>query len=183
MRTEDLSMLCDLGSKDVKKNRYGFTLVELMVVIVVLGVVLSFVIPKLGEIGEANLKRSARHLTGMIHYLRDDAQAAKNVYRLRFDVQGGHFWPEVLVWTSDKTVEFKRYESAMASEQSLFGQTTFRDVSVASHHDDPYIQFTPDGWVERAAIHLRGGDNKDFTLWVHSLTGNTELVEGYEEEK
>jgi len=182
-RIDDLCMLCDLSTKSMKKNCYGFTLIELMVVIVVFGVVLAFIIPKLGEIGEANLRRSSRHLTGVIRYLRDDAQATKNVYRLRFDVQGGHYWPEVLTLTNDKTVEFKRYESAMASEQSLYGQTTFRDVSVASHPDDTYMQFTPDGWVERAAIHLRDGDNKDFTLRVNSLTGNTELVEGYEEVK
>jgi general secretion pathway protein H len=161
----------------------GFTLIELMVVIVVLGVILSFVIPRLGELGEANLKRSARHLTGMIRFLRDDAQAKKVVYRLRFDVQGGHYWPEILTQTSDKTMEFKRLQSVMASEDSLSGQTTFKDVRVASHPDDPYIQFTPDGWVERAAIHLRDGDNKDFTLWVNSLTGNTELLEGYGEER
>ena len=161
----------------------GFTLIELMVVIVVLGAVLFFVIPRLGEVGEANLKRSARHLTGIIRFLRDDAQAKKSVYRLRFDVQGGHYWPEVKTQTGDKTIEFKRFQSVMASEDSLFGQTTFKDVSVAGHPDDSYIQFTPDGWVERAAIHLRDGGNRDFTLWVNSLTGNTELHVGYEEEK
>lgn len=161
----------------------GFTLIELVIVIFVLGLILSFTIPKLGEIGEANLKQSARHLTGTIRFLRDDAQAKKVVYRLRFDVQGGHYWPEVLTQTSDKTVEFKRLQSVMLSEDSLSGQTTFKDVRVAGHPDDPYILFTPDGWVERAAIHLRDGDNKDFTLWVNSLTGNTELHEGYEEER
>ncbi len=161
----------------------GFTLVELLVVILVLGVVLSFVIPKLGEIGEANLKRSARHLTGVIRFLKDDAQAKKAVYRLRFDIQGGHYWPEVLAQTGNNTMEFRRYHTVMAGEDSLSGSTTFKDVRVAGHPEDPYILFTPDGWVERAAIHLRDGSNKDFTLWVNSLTGNTELREGYEEER
>jgi len=161
----------------------GFTLVELLIVIVVLGLILTFAIPKLGELGEANLKRSARHLTGMIRFLRDDSQAKKAVYRIKFDIQNGHYWAEVLTQTSDKTVEFKRYQSTMVDEVSLSGQTSFRNVQVASHPDDPYILFTPDGWVEHALIHLRDGDNKDFTLMVSPLTGNTDLREGYLEER
>ncbi len=161
----------------------GFTLVELLIVIVVLGLMLALTIPKLGELGEANLKRSARHLTGMVRFLRDDSQAKKFVYRIKFDIQNGHYWAEKLTETSDKTVEFKKYETVMVGEESLSGQTTFRDVQVASHPDDPTILFMPDGWVEHALIHLRDGDNKDFTLIVNSLTGNTDLREGYVEER
>lgn len=173
----------NLQSAICNPHSSGFTLVELLIVIVVMGLILTFTIPKLGEIGEANLKRSARHLTGMIRFLRDDSQAKKAVIRINFDIQNGHYWPEVLTQTSDKTVEFKRYETVMAGEESLSGQTTFRDVRVAAHPDDPTILITPDGWVERALIHLRDGSNKDFTLIVNSLTGNTDLQEGYIEEK
>jgi len=163
-------------------KKEGFTLIELTIIIVILGVMLSLIIPRLGELGEANLKRSARHLTGMIRFLRDESQAQKNTYRLRFDVQSGRYWAEVET-KNDQTSEFIRVQSAMGSEGSLSGQTTFRDVQAASHPDDPYIEFTPDGWVENAAIHLRNGDEKDFTLLVNPLRGSTELREGYIEER
>ena len=165
-------------------NSKGFTLIELTVVIVVLGVMLSLIIPRLGELGEANLKRSARHLTGMIRFLHDESQAKKDTYRLRFDITGGRYWTEALTFNlSDKTAEFKRFSSEMATEGSLSGQTTFRDVKVASHPDDPYIEFSPNGWVESALIHLRDGEGRDFTLEVNPLTGNTEFREGYIEEQ
>jgi len=149
-----------------------------MVVIVVLGVMMTLIIPQLGNIGDANLKRSARHLTGMIRFLRDEAQAKKKVYRLRFDVQGGKYWADEFTILSKDTAEFKRLQTAMTNEGSLAGQTTFKDVQVGSHLDDPYMLFTPDGWVEPAFIHLRNSDDKVFTLIVKPLTGNTELREG-----
>ena len=166
-----------------RKGLKGFTLIELAVVIVVLGIMLGLIVPRLGELGEANLKRSARHLTGMIRFLRDDAQAKKAVYRLRFDVQNNRYWAEVLSLSSEQAVEFKRLSSSMANEGSLSGMTTFHDVRAGSHPDDPYIQFTPDGWVERSFIHLRDGDGKEFTLLIRPLTGDTELREGVVEER
>lgn len=154
-----------------------------MVVIVVFGVMLSLIIPKLGELGEANLKRSARHLTGMIRFLRDEAQAKKAVYRLRFDIPGGRYWAEVLSVTSEDTVEFKQLYSEMASEGGLSGQTSFVSVKSGSHPDEPYIQFTPDGWVEKTFIQIKDGDDRPFTLIVNPLSGVTELREGQIEEK
>lgn len=169
-------------------NSRGFTLIELTVVIVVLGIMLSLIIPRLGELGAANLKRSARHLTGMIRFLHDEAQAKKDPtkgsYRLRFDISGGRYWAEVLTFNlEDKTAEYKPYTSELGAEGSLFGRTAFRDVKVTSHPDEPYIEFSPNGWVERALIHLRDGEERDFTLKVNPLTGNTELLEGYIEER
>ena len=161
----------------------GFTLIELAVVVAILGVMIALVAPRLGEIGEANLKRSARHLTSTIRFLHEESQAKKTVYRLRFDIQDGRYWVEALTQLSDKTLEFKRYQSVIAGEGSLSGQTTFRDVEAGSHHEDPYILFTPDGWVENAIIHLRDGGDRDYSLLVKPLTGNTELREGYVEER
>lgn len=167
----------------MRGNGGGFTLIELLVVIVVLGVMIGLVVPTMGEMTGANLRRSSRHLTGMIRFLRDDAQAKKAVYRLRFDIPAGHYWAEVLTRTSEGTQEFKRLQTSLSSETGLAGQTTFRDVRVANHPDDPYILFTPDGWVERAVIHLKSGDGKDYTLLVKPLTGDTELLEGTVEER
>jgi type II secretory pathway pseudopilin PulG len=165
------------------RNRGGFTLIELTVIIVILGVMLTLIIPRLAELGEANLKRSARHLTGMIRFLKDEAQARKETYRLRFDVTEGRYWVEKMTFLNDKTVEFRRFSSEMATEGTLEGQTTFRDIKVASHPDDPYIQFSTNGWVEHAVIHLRNSEGLDFTLVVNPLTGNAELREGYVEER
>ncbi len=164
------------------KNK-GFTLIELALVIIVLGIMIGIVIPSLSEITDANLRRSARHLTGIIRYLRDQAEAKKTLYQLRFDLPNGHYWAEQLTQTSEHTAEFRKMPSVVSTEGELAGGTTFVDIKAGSHPDEPYILFTPDGWVEKAFIHLRDGNNKDFTLIVKPLTGATELREGVVEEK
>jgi len=161
----------------------GFTLIELAVVVAILGVMIALVAPMLGELGEANLKRSARHLTGMVRFLHEESQAKKTVYRLRFDIQDGRYWSEALTQTTEKAGEFRKATSVIGGEGSLSGQTTFRDIKAGSHPEEPYILFTPDGWVENAVIHLRDGSDRDFSLLVKPLTGNTELREGYVEER
>ena len=161
----------------------GFTLIELAVVIAILGVMITLIAPRLGELGEANLKRSARHLTGMIRFLHDESQAKKTEYRLRFDLQDGRYWAESFKLLSESAGEFQTTTSAIGGEGRLFGQTTFRDIQAGSHPDEPYILFTPDGWVESTIIHLRDGSGRDFSLLVRPLTGSTELREGYVEER
>jgi prepilin-type N-terminal cleavage/methylation domain-containing protein len=161
----------------------GYTLIELAVVVALLGVMIALVAPQLGELGEANLKRSARHLTGMIRFLHEESQAKKTEYRLRFDIQDGRYWAETFKILSESTGEFQKTTSVIAGEGSLFGQTTFRDIKAGSHPEEPYILFTPDGWVEATIIHLRDGNDRDFSLIVKPLTGNTELREGYVEER
>ncbi len=162
----------------------GFTLIELAVVVAILGVMIALVAPRFADIGNANLKRSSRHLTGMIRFLRDEAQAKKTVYRLKFDIPAGRYWVEALTYNvDDKTAEYRKVSQVISGEGSLSGNTTFRDIAVPGHPDDPYLMFTPDGWVEHALIHLRDGDDKDFTLLVKPLTGDTELREGYVEER
>ncbi len=188
IRNENTGVAVDVGFSTLHSapripHSKGFTLIELAVIIVILGVMMALVAPRLGDIGEANLKRSARHLTGMIRFLRDEAQAKKNVYRLRFDIPAGQYWVEVLAPADDQTLEFRKVQPAVAGEGSLSGSTTFRDIAVPGHPDDPFLLFRPDGWVERALIHLRDGQERDFTLLVKPLTGDTELREGYVEER
>lgn len=182
-RLRDLASVSNPKSAIRNPQSRGYTLIELAVVIAILGVMITLVAPRLGELGEANLKRSARHLTGMIRFLHDEAQAKKTEYVLRFDIQDGRYWAESFKRLSEGTGEFQKTTSAIGGEGRLFGQTRFRDVQAGSHPDEPYIRFTPEGWVESAVIHLRDGDDRDFSLLVKPLTGNTELREGYVEER
>jgi general secretion pathway protein H len=65
-------------------NRAGFTLIELMVVVVLISMVLLLVIPKLPSSDQENLKISARTLAATLRYLQERAPATGTAYYLDF---------------------------------------------------------------------------------------------------
>ncbi len=60
----------------------GFTLIEIMVVVVIISMVLMLVIPKLPSSDQNNLKNSARTLASTLRYLQERAAASGSGFSL-----------------------------------------------------------------------------------------------------
>ena len=73
----------------------GFTLIELTLVMLILGVMLSLAVPRLSRLGEARLESTARRLATMISYLHDEASLRGRIYRLTFDLDHESYVVEV----------------------------------------------------------------------------------------
>jgi len=63
------------------RNISGFTLIEIAIVILVLGLFVTFALPKFSDIGEVELKSTARNLSTTIRYLYSEAAFKKKIYR------------------------------------------------------------------------------------------------------
>src|SRR3989337_3183021 len=68
-----------------KLNR-GYTLIELSLIILLIGVILVFVLPKLDNLGDTRLRTTARQLAGKIQSLYDESVLKKQPYQLVFDI-------------------------------------------------------------------------------------------------
>ena len=66
----------------------GFTLVELAVVLVLVGLLLGLVLPRLPGVGEDRLEATARRISGMTRHIYNEAALTGQEHLIRFDLTG-----------------------------------------------------------------------------------------------
>lgn len=172
----------------------GFTLIELVVVIVILSVVSIIVIPRLGGlIGGGNLFSSARRLAGTITYVHDQAATTGRRYRLYYDLDTDEYWIARLERRSSPGAasqteegEFVELKTVMAKRKRLLPGISFLDVIIHPegklNQGYTYTEFSPKGFAEKCTIHLENEDAQICTLMIKSLTGRVRFYDGYVEE-
>jgi prepilin-type N-terminal cleavage/methylation domain-containing protein len=158
----------------------GFTLIELVVVMVLISLFMLFSIPLFGDIGTSRLDTSARRLGGTIKYLYNEAAVLGLEYRLVFDLNDGLYRAQVLGDTGE-LIDDTDY----GREAALKDGVRFRDLQVPGRgkftSGQVTIRIHPSGWIEETVIHLENEAKENLTLRVVSLTGTTEVYPGYRE--
>lgn len=194
------------GALRTLSNRAGLTIMEIMIVLAIMASVVAFGAKRLSGTG-TQLRSAMRSMSVISKRLHHMARMNRKTYRLVIQLGEGQensYWIE----SSDKPVailseeqEEKEAEKSSRTDEkpasqfamdttilkgptSLPNKIFFEDVELASRNavitsGRAYIHFLPQGYAEEAAIHL--GDRKDikWTLLIHPLTGNGEVVGKY----
>lgn len=162
-------------------NDSGFTLIELTIVVVLLGLFSLLVIPRLPAIGEDALKSSARRIAGTVKYFFNEAALSGRPHRLEYNLDAGTFRVRRLE-ASGELVD----PGGSGREQRLKGDVRFRQVTIASRGDfsrgEVSTDIQPVGWLEETIIHLEDGNGGGkLTLRIMPYTGVTEIYDGFRE--
>ncbi|MBI3805070.1 MAG: prepilin-type N-terminal cleavage/methylation domain-containing protein [Nitrospirae bacterium] len=176
--------ILECGLRNEKKSRLsftpqskGFTLLELMLVVLIMAVVALFVFPRISSFGAGDLKWTARHFAGLIQYLAQESSTTKQTYRLYFNLENGAYW----VGTLKGDGEFVETTDPMTSRRILPREVSFVDVVTPQqgkvNQGEAFMQIYPVG-LEKAWIHLKQGDRK-WTLVVNPLTGRVKVYDEY----
>jgi type II secretory pathway pseudopilin PulG len=162
------------------RNQAGFTLLELGLVVLIIGVMLTITVPRIGDTGRAELVSTARKLAATFRYLRHAAILDGRNYQLVWDLDAQQYYAAV----EDLESGFK------LDEEGPVGQVQLEDPIVLSDVDLPllsgkvqegvvYTTFYPDGYVDLTVVHLDNGQDV-YTLYVsNEYTGRVSVLPGY----
>jgi general secretion pathway protein H len=159
-------------------DRRGYTLVELIVVVLLIGLVLSFTAPRLRDsLLTDHLKGAARRIMGVVSNLRNEAVRECRDYTLHFDLDSGRFWITHGSMTRD--------ELALAVERGsgLPSGVRIRDIWIKgkgnADEGEVRISFTRRGYTRQSAIHLSAEDGREITLILSPFLDRVKAVDRY----
>ena len=155
----------------------GFTLVELLLVIVLMGVILALVVPSTRDVltGD-NLKKASRQLIGMEKKLRVEAVRDQMDYILCLDLPNAAYWVYVSDMTSEKQDEIKKHP------QHLPNGVVILDVVGADNKkqsgDEARIKFGKKNICSPSVIHLAYEEDR-MTMVINPFLGVTDVYDKY----
>ncbi|MGH8005527.1 MAG: pilus assembly FimT family protein [Candidatus Binatia bacterium] len=160
----------------------GFTLLELSVVLLIIGLLAAVALPQLGDVSGRRLESSARRLAALVHYLSGEAAFSGRVYRLHYDLDQRAYWVTVLT-APQGIAEFIPDSSPLSQPVQLPPAIAFADVFVPGvgrvRAGQVYTHFYPQGYADPTVIHLRDQRSRVVTVTIPPLTGEARVAEGY----
>ena len=179
------------GCRRARDASSGFTLLELAVVLLILGIAVSFLAPRLRDPDTMALASSVRRLATTARYLYDEAAYQRVPMRLNLDLDHQTYFVTVLGGDPDAP-EFVPARTALARPVTLPDAVAFSDVVLPAvgtvTEGIVFAQFSPDGWADPwsctcagapaatrrwRSIRSRGGPASPTATWSSTRTATT----------
>ena len=136
------------------RQSYGFTLLELIVVITLLGIMLVFTVPRFHDtlfLDES--KKSSRWIIGKVRALKEAAIRNQQRHTLHIDLDTQRYWE------TDESMSTEDRESAALGAVSLPGDLKIADIEYPFrgkiNSGQANITFYKTGYTDKLLIHLQ----------------------------
>ncbi len=143
----------------------GFTLVELLVVLAIIGLVLGLALPQLRELSGVELRSAARRLAGAARYASEQAAVRKSPHRIRFDFEQRAYRVEVAEgdrWLPDP--------ATLGAAVRLPGAVRIAAVETRARgrqtDGEAWVEFYPKGYSELAVVQLVAGNERVYSVEI-----------------
>ncbi len=158
-------------------NKHGFTLVELLLVIALIGVILVLAVPSTRDVltGDS-LKKASRRFIGLERKLRTEAVRDQVDYILCMDLPNATYWVIASDMTPEKRNEIKN------RQQHLPADVVIADIVDANNQKkstgEAQIVCKRNNICSPAVIHLAYGEDK-MTIVINPFLGVTDIYDKY----
>lgn len=186
----------------------AFTLIEVLVVLVIIGLMMGLVIPQAGRIFRSNLKLASNNLAGAIKYAYDNSIMTRRIERIVFDFEKHSYSlevsaPGVLVALDkeqtdnkkeeddddqkNKTKTFSRIDGTWGRIKYLptgvfFDSIYDYSIKKEMKKDLAYMYFFPQGQTQSLIIRLKGNKSGFYSIKVNPISGISSIEGRYIEE-
>lgn len=181
----------------IRPSRSGFTLVEMMVVMALIGIVSAMIIPEMkGTYEDALLRSTSRKLVNVFHLAYSRAVTLNQTQRVRLDEGSGRFMMEARVGIARGVDDFvpvhdlaggsveldKRIALTIHRPESSSESTQDRGYSSTAGGGTEQaranaIAFYPDGTADGVEFELRDRQGFRLALRINSVTARVHVVE------
>ena len=158
-------------------SQRGFTLIELVLVVLLLGLMASLGIPALSGLERDGLAASTRRLAGTVKYLYNEAAMSGLEHRLIFNLDDGSYEARKLSRSGELQPLQGLGSKRLLSDDVRFTRI-FQPLRGEQSHGEVTTALLPGGWLEETIIHLEDDKKHKLTLRLVPLTGLTEIYEG-----
>ncbi|MFK5954605.1 MAG: type II secretion system protein [Desulfobacterium sp.] len=167
------------------RNNQGFTLIELVTVMAVMGIVLFFTLPRFDAFNPfgASMTPTGKLLL-LIEQLKSQTLETQQDYLLKIDTATGQVW----VTSSDLVSgigDIPEKESSPEPLISFSEDSSIEDVTIISRTmdeegdgDEITIRFSGNGYSNQVFIYIQE-DDRDLTVAIEPFLPRAQLLEGH----
>lgn len=164
-----------------RKPRSGFTLIELAIVLVILGVLLSAALVRFPDPAADRLDRSARRMAAVLGYLHEEAALRGRVYRVTVDLDRESWKVESLrPWSSERPDRQFSHDPELRVKGGKLPEgvefASLGDKGGRQSSGEGTLYFLPEGHLERGEITLADQEHDRVTLLVDGFTGRVSVT-------
>jgi prepilin-type N-terminal cleavage/methylation domain-containing protein len=156
----------------------GFTLIELVVVIALLGTMLFFAVPRFQDVMAGDdSKKISQWIMLKTQMLKEQAISSQKTFTLHIGLESGKFW------ISSEGMEEEAVQEAEEKGFSLPEEFRVTDVefpiqgSVTAGRAD--IRFYKGGYSDKVMIHIEDDDNNQYSFLIEPFLTKVKLYEDY----
>jgi len=164
--------------KPARAKSYGFTLIELTVVIFLAGLLLSVTVPVVRDaLLHDNLKTASRKLVATITRLRNESVSQYQDHTLFFDIEKGKYWSETGNMREAELLEVRGQTSTIPDDVRILDIDCYGSEKKVD--GEAGIRFSRKGYVGYTLIHLGDNNDRKFTLILEPFIGKVKIMEDY----
>ena len=139
---------------------YGFTLIELVVVLFIISLITAVLLPSFSGFGENRLKSDAREMASILRYMNDSAITRKETYSLKFDLD-----KNIVSWKGPDGERAKEFDDMTGVNSESKGMVSKGEL---------IFFFDPLGARENLDVHM-SRDNNNMIVSINHLSGRVKI--------